>query len=314
MKYLKRAALALAGLLVALLCWGVAIEPSLIDREEETAPIPDLPAAWEGQRVALIADLHVDMWLANTDTVRRVVDELVEERPAAVLIAGDFVYQPGPDAGEELREVADLLRPLPAAGVPTYAVLGNHDHGLNDFTDPPDPGVVRPAQVRATLAGIGVRVLDNEAVPLPTPGGAAAPGPPLYLVGIDSAWAEAARPLFALNQVPRGAPRLVLMHNPDTFERLPAGEAPLAVAGHTHGGQVRIPFLPEWSWLTFAEPDPVHADGWIDGYGAPGNRLYVNRGIGFGTAPIRINCPPELTIFTLRAAGMGSPGTDAGRP
>ncbi len=75
------------------------------------------------------------------------------------------------------------------------------------------------------------------------------------------------------------------------------------MAGHTHGGQVRIPFLPEWSWLTYAVEDEVHADGWIDGYGAPGNRLYVNRGIGFGTAPIRVNCPPEVTVFTLRPAG-----------
>ena len=90
------------------------------------------------------------------------------------------------------------------------------------------------------------------------------------------------------------------MHNPDSFEPLPSGTAPLAMAGHTHGGQVRLPFLPEWSWMTFAKEDEVHADGWIDGYGQPGNRLYVNRGIGFSIIPIRINCPPEITLFTLR--------------
>ena len=89
------------------------------------------------------------------------------------------------------------------------------------------------------------------------------------------------------------------MHHPDSFAEIPAGAAPLAVAGHTHGGQVRIPLMPQWSWLTFVKEDEVHADGWIDGYGAEGNRLYVNRGIGFSVVPLRINCPPELTRFVL---------------
>ena len=68
---------------------------------------------------------------------------------------------------------------------------------------------------------------------------------------------------------------------------------------------IRLPFTPEWSWITFRLEDEVHADGWIDGYGAPGNRLYVNRGIGFSVLPIRINCPPEITMFTLSGAAAG---------
>ena len=89
-----------------------------------------------------------------------------------------------------------------------------------------------------------------------------------------------------------------MMHNPNSFEAFPAGSAPLAVAGHTHGGQVRLPGTPEWSWLTFVKEDEVHADGWIDGYGSPHNRLYVNRGIGFSGVPLRINCMPEVSLFT----------------
>ena len=92
------------------------------------------------------------------------------------------------------------------------------------------------------------------------------------------------------------------MHNPDTFATVPTGAAPLAVAGHTHGGQLRIPFTPQWTWLTYLAEDRIHADGWIEDYGRAGNRLYVNRGIGFSQLPLRINCPPEITFFTLTRA------------
>ena len=67
-------------------------------------------------------------------------------------------------------------------------------------------------------------------------------------------------------------------------------------------GQVRLPFTPDWSWLTFAREDTIHADGWIDEYGEPGNQLYVNRGIGMSELPIRFNCIPELTFFTLESS------------
>lgn len=123
------------------------VEPHLIDYVHEVAAIPGLPAAWEGQRVALIADLQVGMWLGNTDTIRCIVQGLVTHPPAMVLIAGDFLYHPigektlgeareevEPDdpreAQDEIRTAVALVRPLPAAGIPTYAVLGNHDYGM----------------------------------------------------------------------------------------------------------------------------------------------------------------------------------------
>lgn len=69
------------------------------------------------------------------------------------------------------------------------------------------------------------------------------------------------------------------MHNPDTFPQLPAGSAPVAVAGHTHGGQIRVPFLPEWSYLSLVQEGEVHVDGWVaEEYGEAGNELYVIAG------------------------------------
>lgn len=112
-----------------LLIWGL-IEPYLIDTEEEVAEIPNLPSAWEGQRIALISDWQVGMWLDNTPTIRRIVEQLVKERPGLVLISGDFIYRPGENPTQEINKVIELVRPLPESGIPTYAVLGNHDYGL----------------------------------------------------------------------------------------------------------------------------------------------------------------------------------------
>ncbi len=135
----------------------------------------------------------------------------------------------------------------------------------------------------------------------------AAGGPPLYVAGIGSAWAGQDRPGETVAGIPAGAARVVLMHNPHSFPQLPAGTAPLALAGHTHGGQIRVPGLPHWSWIDLVRDEPSVADGWISAtYGQRGNRLYVNRGLGFSTVPIRINCRPELTVFTLRRSGAAS--------
>lgn len=208
----------------------------------------------------------------NTQTMRRSVRLLIKERPAAVLIAGDFVYGPSDDRDEDIRKVQAFVRPLTEAGIPTYAVLGNHDYRMA-WPDV-EPNFQAAERVREALESEGVRVLKNEAVVLETaPGTGRAPGAAgdedLYVVGVGAHWPNEDRPEVALSELPDGAPRLVMMHNPSSFGAFPAGTAPLAVAGHTHGGQVRVPGTPEWSWLTYIEEDEVHADGLIEGYGDP---------------------------------------------
>ncbi|MBE9096163.1 metallophosphoesterase [Tychonema sp. LEGE 07203] len=313
MKKIKYTLLGLLGIFGSILFWGL-LEPYLIDTEEEVAEIPNLPAAWEGKRVAVIADWQIGMWMGNTSTIDRVVEQLIKERPALVLITGDFIYHPGEDPSEEINKAVEIVRSLPEAGIPTYAVLGNHDYAMDSKQATPNRQLAR--QLHDALESVGVQVLQNEAVAIGKPALRAiapsenrnqtaantADNTPLYLVGIDAHWPNNDRPKVALNSVSEGTPRLVMMHNPNSFEALPPNTAPLAVAGHTHGGQVRLPFTPEWSWMTFAKEDEVHADGWIKGYGQSGNRLYVNRGIGFSIIPIRFNCPPEITVFTLRSS------------
>ena len=313
MKKIKYTLLGLLGIFGVLLGWGL-LEPYLIDTEEEVAEIPALPASWEGQRVALIADWQIGMWMDNTSTIRRIVKQLIEDRPAIVLIAGDFIYDAGEDPSEEINKAVEIVRSLTIAGIPTYAVLGNHDYAMKSKHAAPNEQLAD--KLHKALESVGVQVLQNEAVAIGKPSLRAiepsgnrnpttantASNAPLYLVGIGAHWPNNDKPKAALNPVPEGAPRLVMMHNPDSFEALPPNTAPLAVAGHTHGGQFRLPFTPEWSWMTFVKEDEVHADGWIKGYGQSGNRLYVNRGIGFSIIPMRLNCPPEVTVFTLRSS------------
>lgn len=308
--------LILAG---AVLLWGGGIEPRLIDEEWESARLPGLPQEWKGARVALIADLQVGMWLANTDTARRVVRRLVEARPAAVLIAGDFLYHPNEERGEprearaevepedrtglqaQVAEVASILRPLTAAGLTTVAVLGNHDYAMQW----PDslPSSIAASELTAALRGIGVIVLRNDAVPLGQRDAHLPLRKRLHIAGLDATFPQASDVPEVLRQLPGEAPRVWVMHNPLEFRKLPAGTAPVALAAHTHGGQVRLPFTDRWSWMSIVKESPIAAEGWIPAdFGASGNRLYVNRGIGFSVAPIRINCPPELTWLTLEEA------------
>ena len=296
MHFLK-AFFSLLGLFVALLLvWGAGIEPRLLDTEEYTVPIPDLPAAWEGQRVAVFGDTQVGMWWANTGTARDAVEEIIEARPALALFVGDFVYKPD---SAIIREAVDIMRPLGASGIPTYAVLGNHDYSLYEEGSEPRPELV--AYLEELVEEAGIPVLKNEAVRVEPPGGdPASGGEPLWVVGIGSEWAENAHPDVALAGVPADAPRLVLMHNPTTFPRVPAEAAPLSVAGHTHGGQIRFPFTPDASWMGITRPGDLVVDAWApEDVGQAGNRLYVNRGIGFSVVPVRVNCTPELTLFTL---------------
>jgi uncharacterized protein len=306
MKRLIYISVGVLSVIILLLVWGL-VEPYFLDVEEEHAVIPGLPPAWEGQQIGLLADWQIGMWMDNTSTIRQSVDYLAEQRPALVLLAGDFVYGPSSAEDDDIAKVVEFVRPLPEAGIPTYAVLGNHDYRMNQ----PDgtPNFEAAERVRLALESVGVQVLQNEAVPLappaPTSGTESADQEVLYLVGVGARWPNLDDPQEALAQVPDGSPSVAMMHNPNSFPAFPADTAPFAVAGHTHGGQIRIPFTSSWSWLSIVQEDEVHVDGWIQGFGQSGNQLYVNRGIGFSVVPIRINCLPEVTLFTLSRSPRG---------
>lgn len=295
---IKYALLFLGGSALLLVVWGL-IEPRFLDVEREVAEIPNLPPSWQGERIGQVSDFQIGMWLGNPGTARRSVEELIKAKPAAVLISGDFIYHATPDPEPKIASVISIVEPLVEAGIPTYAVLGNHDYGMSGKAESPQTNLASNLEV--ALEAAGVQVLENESVEMQLPDRAE----PLYLVAVNSRWANRDDVDQALSNVPASAPRVVMMHNPDSYEQFPANSAPLAVAGHTHGGQMRLPGSPQWSWLRFTQKDEIYADSWAEGYGKPGNNLYVNVGIGMSIVPLRIFCPPEVTIFELEPGSVG---------
>lgn len=286
-RWLARAAVAFAGLLALLLVYGVAIEPRFIlDVRRYEAQLPQLGEQWSGTEVAVVSDLQIGMWWANEGMVERAVEEIVEASPDVALLGGDFVYSTSPGVDVQVDRVLELLSPLLQAGIPTYAVLGNHDHAVGAAD-----------ALTEALEDQGIPVLLNEAVEVPAPQGV---DEPLYVVGLGPKLPGRTDVDDALSGVPEDAARVVLMHNPTVFDRLPPSSAPLALAGHTHCGQVALPGTPRWSYLALSDEEALVADGFAPpDYGAQDNQMLVTCGIGFSTLPVRINAPPQVAFFEL---------------
>ncbi len=289
----------LLKVLTVLSVYSAAVEPRFVARNDEVAMIPNLPPAWEGKRIAVFADLQVGMRWANVDAARRLVRRVAQLQPAFVLIPGDFVYGADRTVDDQMRRVLDILQPILRDSIPTYAVLGNHDYSMmNEQSDEKDE--VARKVVRA-LESAGVHVMDNAVRPLSLADSAGAIDT-LYLAGIGERWAKNDSSAEAVAKVPSGAPRVVFMHDPDSFVNIPAGAAPFAVAAHTHGMQVGIPWVSDYIWRHYFSDEGSGVEGWQKNWGQAGNRVYINRGVGFSVVPARLHAFPELTVFTLRRA------------
>ncbi|PEN11324.1 metallophosphoesterase [Longibacter salinarum] len=288
---MRKAGYFLLALLCGVIIYGSVVEPRYRLHEKPVeAELPGLPRGWDGRQIALLADFQIGMWAGNTGVIRDAVDRAIRDSVSLALIAGDFVYKPD---SSRVRRAVDIIRPLVDAGIPTVAVLGNHDYSLAHNT--PKRIDQYAAYLEARLEGIGATVLQNEATPV------TAGDDSLWVVGVGSVWAELADVDMAMESLPEGAPRIWLMHNAEAFREIPAEQAHLAFAGHTHGGQVRLIPGRQNSWLDIVRKGEIIGHGWAaDSLGAAPNRIYINRGIGFSTIPMRINCRPELTKITLR--------------
>ena len=265
-----------AAALAALGVWAAWIEPRQLRVRREELTLPQWPPELDGLRLGVLTDLHAGMPHVGLDAVGRAAEALAAERPDLVCLLGDFIdrraiFARPVDAGALMARLA----PLAAAPRGVFAVLGNHDWyaGARRISD--------------ALHAIGATVLEDSAAPAGDGG--------LWIAGVGDYRVRGARVDRALMPVPEDAPVLLLSHDPDAFPFVPE-RVSLTLAGHTHGGQVRIPRL--------RRPIvPSHyGERYLYGHVVEGGRhLHVSSGIGTSGLPVRFLRPPEVVSLTLRA-------------
>ena len=282
------------------------IEPFWVEIVRRPMPLANLPQALVGKTLLQVSDIHVGPRVSSDYLIRSFVAAQSLE-PDFVAFTGDFVSF---RSAHEVRELARVLRSMPHGRLGTVASLGNHDYGRNwqniavadDISRvATDAGMVVLRNDVRTIGGLQFAGLSDYWSPefganhgWPPKGVLhASPSSPFVRAGTDAA--------AALRLLAPGQPAVVLSHNPDAQD-LPIweGVSGWVLAGHTHGGQVRAPFLPP-------PVLPVKNRRYTSGEFAvgPERTLYINRGLGF-YIQVRFDVRPELTLFTLeRATAVG---------
>jgi len=253
--------------------YGFLIEPRRLILVEARVPIPfSRPGTL---RVAVLTDLHVGSPFNGIDNLQRVVDLTNAQQPDIVCMLGDFVIQ-GVRGGRFVpaEDIAATLKGLRST-YGSFSVLGNHDVWLNR------------ARVAKTLEMNGIKVIEDTAVRLDTSAG------PLWLTGIGDLMTGHAKFDAGLAHVTDDAPVIMLSHEPDVLPYV-SRRVSLILAGHTHGGQVKLP-------LIGAPIVPsIYGQRYAAGYVMDdGRQMYVSTGIGTSILPVRFGVPPSVTILTL---------------
>lgn len=269
----------------ALLFSGIAItgrvgylSSKMLERVHADVPLVDLPKELDGLRVGVLSDFHAGAFTTKED-IDCAVRMVNEEDPHLVALLGDFVdgaYSHRPKNVEKGSFVFDALGSLKAP-LGTYAVLGNHDH----WTD--------ANLVRKKLSMLPVVTLNNQGVTLDNG---------LAVVGVDDFWEGPSDALRALRNIKPESVVLMLSHNPDVNIQLRGDRlVRLVISGHTHGGQIRVPFVNWAPWV----PCSMKYKGSSGLIKETERRwTFITKGIGTFFVPIRLACPPDVAILRLR--------------
>jgi len=276
-RFLAAATLTAGGLAL----YSGEIERHLLMTVERTVHISNLPAPFHGFRIAQLSDFHFHNY-DESFFVRHAVQKVNELAPDMVALTGDFITtsndeyrQAVPDAyacAEILREIKCPIR---------FCSLGNHDVSIK-------------ADVADALRRNGLTLLMNQFTTLEKR------GERIWVAGIADAYFDVPNLTLAMPKRKTDEPIVLLGHEPDFADTIASQSygVDLMLAGHTHGGQVRLPFLPPILL-------PAMGEKYVEGLhtvGSSGMQIYVNRGLGCMHLPFRFNCPPELTLLTLQPA------------
>lgn len=285
-RLLMGATLGGGALLGGLTTYAREVEPYWVAIERVTLTLPRLAPPFDGYRIVQISDIHLDGWM-TPERLESIVELVNEQEPDLVAITGDFV-------AVSADYICGLAGPLSRLRVPdgAVAVLGNHDH-LNDAE-----------AVRRALSSAYVVDVSNAVHTLRRDGAA------LHLCGVDSVMEGFDRLDEVIHTLQDEEPgcAVLLAHEPDFADKSAAtGRFDLQLSGHSHGGQVRIPFLgsPLVRLLpllgaSFVPPLIYKYPRGL--YRVGGMYQYTNRGLGVVYARFRFNCRPEVTVLTLRTS------------
>jgi predicted MPP superfamily phosphohydrolase len=268
-----KAAAATAGLSLATGLYTWQVEPHWLQIVERDLPIANLPSSLVGTRLAQLSDLHIGRQVADSyllETFARVR----ALAPEIVVYTGDFTTE----SRDTFDHAHRMFPALPLGSRASFGILGNHDYGMRWSR-------LDAAEKLAEMAkSVGVEVLRNETRNVDG----------LQVIGLDELWAGQFNVRQALAATDLSQAAIALSHNPDTADEPGWGDySGWILAGHTHGGQCKPPFLPPPML-------PVKNRRYTSGEFelAGGRRMYINRGIGH-LLQVRINVRPEVTLFQL---------------
>ena len=277
---LAGASLLAGGLVLAGgIAYATQVEPAWVEVVRVSLRLRRLPAAFSGFRLAQISDIHMGGWMSR-ERLERIVQMVLAEKPDVVAITGDYLLGHSWDEKREqaLEDVSAALRPLAESSAIPISVLGNHDH----WTD--------AQKIRDKLQETGIHDLSNNVLTIPR--GPAA----FYICGMDSIYEGHGDLNQTLSQLPPDAMAILLCHEPDFADTSAAtGRFDLQLSGHSHGGQVVIPFHGPIKTPKYGHKYPLGL------YQVGGMWQYTNRGVGTVTPAVRFNCRPEITVFMLEA-------------
>jgi uncharacterized protein len=256
---------------------SVLIDPNFPEIVRKEIVLKRWPSRLDGFTIALLSDFHYDAYF-SVHPARAAIEMVNGLHPDLIALTGDFISVPWVGAAASQAHYAEpcaaLLKNLHAP-YGLWAVLGNHDVGSD------------AERITAALKNVGIPVLGNKSVAIEKDSAR------FWLSGVDDALDGAPSLDASLRGVPSDEATVLLAHEPDYADYASRYPIDLQLSGHSHGGQVKLPFLRPL-YL------PELAKKYIAGlYQIAGLTLYANRGIGTVGIPVRFNCPPEITLLTL---------------
>jgi predicted MPP superfamily phosphohydrolase len=268
---------AILGLLASVAVWSFMIEPDLLVVREVTVDSDHWLARYPPLRIAVVSDLHVGAPHIDLAKVEEVVDTVNGLKPDLVVLLGDYV-EVAVLFGRfvEPRPIMQRLSRL-RARLGVVGVLGNHDWWYDG------------KKVWSEAEAAGIPILENDVRAFQTDGG------PFWIAGLADDMTRSPNPVGTVRKVPPGEPVIVLSHDPAVFRDVPR-DVSVVLAGHTHAGQVRLPFF--GAFVIPGRAPLRHSYGLIR---ESGKVMYVSAGIGTSIIPVRLNAPPEIALITLRS-------------